>query len=40
MPTAGYEKAKASILDTQTSMFFDHRDPNIVEYLANLVRNV
>lgn len=27
-------------LDTQTSMFFDHRDPNIVEYLANLVRNV
>ncbi len=30
--------AKIAKMDTNTSMFFNHRDANMIEYLANLVR--
>ena len=34
------DMAAIAALDTNTSAFFDHRDPAVVEQLANLVRNV
>lgn len=34
------DMAEIKALDTNTSAFFDHRDPSSVEMLANLVRNV
>ena len=34
------DMAAIAALDTNTSAFFDHRDPAVVEQLAHLVRNV
>lgn len=32
------DMAEIAKMDTKTSMFFNHRDANMIEYLANLVR--
>lgn len=37
---SGDDMALIAALDTNTSAFFDHRDPAAIEHLTNLVRNV
>lgn len=37
---SGDDMALIAALDTNTSTFFDHRDPAAIEHLTNLVRNV
>ena len=37
---SGDDMTLIAALDTNTSAFFDHRDPAAIEHLTNLVRNV